>query len=87
MTKKEQYQQLREMFFQQVEEHYPGTTIDSDGGGRWQMDINGAAYELGSLNYGGEVLSYNNDGDEEVKRIEEELNTLLETVFNMFPEL
>jgi len=90
MTKKEQYQKLRSLFFQVVEEHYPNTQIDSDGGGRWQISMeNGLEFELGSINYGGEVLSSTMRGEDNYKKsteIERDLNTIWESVWNNFYE-
>ena len=88
MTKKEQYRKLRNLFFQMVEEHYPNTTIDSDGGGRWQLILeNDMEFELSNINYGGGILGFTLRGDKgyrKSKEIEDDLNELWTSVWNNF---
>ena len=66
MTKREMQRLHREQFFTAVCETYPGTVVDSDGFGRWQIYMeNGFTFDLCNISYGGEIVCYEIRGSED----------------------
>ena len=66
MTKREIQRLHREQFFTAVCEKYPGTVIDSDGFGRWNIDMeNGFRFDLSGISYGGQIDCYKIKGSED----------------------
>ena len=84
MTKREIQRLHREQFFTAVCEKYPGTVIDSDGGGRWQicMEI-GITFDLSGISYGGQIDCYEIRGSEQYEEgqmLEKELQLLWDSL-------
>ena len=66
MTKREIQRLHREQFFTIVCEKYSGTVIDSDGFGRWNIDMeNGFRFDLSGISYGGQIDCYEIRGSED----------------------
>ena len=66
MTKKEIQRLHREQFFTSVCETYPGTQIDGDMGGRWNISMeNGFSFDLSNISYGGQIDCYKIKGSED----------------------
>jgi hypothetical protein len=84
MTKREMQRLHREQFFTAVCEKYPGTTIDSDGFGRWQIYMkNGFTFELSNISYGGQIDCYEIRGSEQYEEgqiLEKELQLLWDSL-------
>jgi hypothetical protein len=84
MTKREIQRLHREQFFTAVCEKYPGTTIDSDGFGRWQIYMeNGFIFDLSNISYGGQIDCYEIRGSEQYEKgqiLEKELQLLWDSL-------
>ena len=66
MTKREIQRLHREQFFTAVCEKYLGTVVDSDGFGRWNIDMeNGFRFDLSGISYGGQIDCYEIRGSED----------------------
>jgi hypothetical protein len=80
MTKREIQRLHREQFFTIVCEKYPGTVIDSDGFGRWNIDMeNGFRFDLSGISYGGQIDCYEIRGSEQYEEgqvLEKELQLI-----------
>tara|TARA_R110000803_G_scaffold4960_1_gene16548 strand:+ start:354 stop:617 length:264 start_codon:yes stop_codon:yes gene_type:complete len=79
MTKREIQRLHREQFFTAVCEKYPGTVIDSDGFGRWQIYMENFTFDLSGISYGGQIDCYEIKGSEQYEEgivIEKELQLL-----------
>jgi hypothetical protein len=80
MTKREIQRLHREQFFTAVCEKYPGTVVDSDGFGRWQIYMeNGFTFDLSNISYGGQIDCYEIRGSEQYEAgqiLEKELQLL-----------
>ena len=84
MTKREIQRLHREQFFTAVCEKYPGTVIDSDGFGRWNIDMeNGFRFDLSGISYGGQIDCYEIRGSEQYEEgqmLEKELQLLWDSL-------
>ena len=84
MTKREIQRLHREQFFTVVCEKYPGTVIDSDGFGRWNIDMeNGFRFDLSGISYGGQIDCYEIRGSEQYEEgqmLEKELQLLWDSL-------
>ena len=66
MTKREIQRLHREQFFTAVCETYPGTQIEGDMGGRWNIEMeNGFRFDLSNISYGGQIDCYQIKGSED----------------------
>tara|TARA_B100000497_G_scaffold72909_1_gene81844 strand:+ start:313 stop:570 length:258 start_codon:yes stop_codon:yes gene_type:complete len=84
MTKREMQRLHMQQFFTVICEKYPGTQIENEMGGRWQIYMeDGFTFDLCNISYGGEIVCYEIRGSEQYEAgqiLEKELQLLWDSL-------